>query len=451
MNINSKILRPFQNELKKLFKETSKYKFYPNTSRVCNFYKKDHISPFTPIHANGPWLYTNENKIIYDVGGYGMLGFGHNPKWVLNILNKPHVMANAMTPSYIQEEITEFLHDTTKYDKFAFLNSGSEGIEFTLRYIDKINGMKIRSKNYKKNITLVLKSGFHGRTYGAASLSNSSINNYRTMPKLSQETNSSLPVLINNKEDFNRNFFSCLNNNYNISAVFMEPVMGEGSPGTPLTVEYYNLVRKLTDKYDIPLVIDSVQAGLRTNGCLSITEYDGFNRQKSPDFEIFSKAITCGHYPLSIIAIDKKYSCINIEGIYGNSMCANPKALEVCHETLNRFYKSGYRNRILVMGAYFKKMLRRLKQKYPNMISGVNGKGLLLALEFNKYINTADGKKSLEYNCRVNGLNVIHGGNNSLRFTPHFNISYLEIELIYKILDKVIKDEYNKKFPILVI
>ena len=84
--------------------------------------------------------------------------------------------------------------------------------------------------------------------------------------------------------------------------------MGEGNPGKALTPEFYNFVRGKTNKYDIPLVIDSVQAGLRTNGCLSVSEYRNFQDYAIPDFEIFSKAITNGHYPLSIIGINKKYS-----------------------------------------------------------------------------------------------------------------------------------------------
>ena len=112
--------------------------------------------------------------------------------------------------------------------------------------------------------------------------------------------------------------------------------MGEGYPGVPLKPEFYNLVRNYTIVYDIPLIIDSVQAGFRTNGCLSIVDYPGFERLVAPDIEIFSKAISSGHYPVSLVAINKIYNNYDFTGLYGNSMCANPKALDVCYETLRR-------------------------------------------------------------------------------------------------------------------
>ena len=49
-----------------------------------NFYKKEYISPYAPIYSSGPWILTNKQKIVYDAGGYGMLGLGHNPKKILN-------------------------------------------------------------------------------------------------------------------------------------------------------------------------------------------------------------------------------------------------------------------------------------------------------------------------------------------------------------------------------
>ena len=45
-----------------------------------NFYHPNSIQPYIPIAAAGPWILTNDDKIIYDTGGYGMLGLGHNPK-----------------------------------------------------------------------------------------------------------------------------------------------------------------------------------------------------------------------------------------------------------------------------------------------------------------------------------------------------------------------------------
>ena len=69
-----------------------------------NFYPDNSISPFAPIDAKGPWILTQEHQIVYDVGGYGMLGFGHNPDRILEVLGQPQTMANIMTPNPIQAD-----------------------------------------------------------------------------------------------------------------------------------------------------------------------------------------------------------------------------------------------------------------------------------------------------------------------------------------------------------
>ena len=217
----------------------------------------------------------------------------------------------------------------------------------------------------------------------------------------------------------------------------MEPVMGEGNPGQAVTPEFYKCVREETNKYSIPLVIDSVQAGLRAQGCLSISNYPGFEKLDIPDFEIFSKAITNGHYPLSIIGMHEKYQNHNFEGLYGNSMCANPKALDICSETLSKVDKNLQKN-IIEKGIGFKKMLFKLQSKYPYIITEITGTGLLISANINKSIPVW-GENSLETTLRLNGLNVIHGGDNALRFTPHFKITHKEINLIYQIMNKVFK------------
>lgn len=74
----------------------------------------------------------------------------------------------------------------------------------------------------------------------------------------------------------------------------MEPVMGEGSPGTAITPEFYKNARELCTKHETMLLIDSIQAGFRATGNLSICDYPGFSELDPPEFEVFSKAINSG-------------------------------------------------------------------------------------------------------------------------------------------------------------
>ena len=224
-----------------------------------------------------------------------------------------------------------------------------------------------------------------------------------------------------------------------------EPIMGEGNPGKLMELQFYRLLRRLTKKYNSKLIIDSVQAGFRGTGFLSATDYFHLRREEPPDIEIFSKAINGGQYPLSVLAATPDIHLQFQSGIYGNTMTGNPRALSIGIETLNQV-TSEIRSNIVNMGHEFQIMLRSLQKKYPELVSGVSGTGLLQALHINSDY-PVDQFQGLEYQCRMNGLNVIHGGDNALRFTPYFKINKQEIELIKNILEFTLDDYSLSKYP----
>ena len=450
MNINSKQLKVFKNdnnlnEVKRLFNfcndRRKSLKLYQAISsdlqnNILNFYNKDTVSPYVPIAAKGPWIVSNEGKIIYDTGGYGMLGYGHSPEWALNILSRNHVMANVMTPSYEQSILTiklkEIIGNPCPYEKFAFLNSGSEAMELAGRIIDTI-GKKKNSKKMSKSI--VLKDSFHGRTSHASLFSDSCSNVYKNTLNSFQYHKIVETVEINNVVELKNKINEILNNGFELDAIIMEPVMGEGRPGIALNPEFYKLARQQTHELKSVLLIDSVQAGIRTNGCLSVVDYPSLKGCEAPDMEVFSKAINSGMYPLSVLALKNEVSEKYEVGTYGNTMCANPKALDIGFETLNRLNKDVSMN-IVKQGNNFVSMLNALKKSYPDIIEEVTGTGLLIAAHINKNYKVV-GENGLEINCRKRGLNVIHGGKNALRFTPHFLINENEIALVKSILKDV--------------
>ena len=62
-----------------------------------------------PLAARGPWIVTAHGAVVYDAGGYGMTGFGHSPDDLLNAVSRPEVMANVMTGSFAQADLTHAL------------------------------------------------------------------------------------------------------------------------------------------------------------------------------------------------------------------------------------------------------------------------------------------------------------------------------------------------------
>jgi acetylornithine/succinyldiaminopimelate/putrescine aminotransferase len=181
------------------------------------------------------------------------------------------------------------------------------------------------------------------------------------------------------------------------------------------------------------LIIDSIQAGLRGQGCLSIVDYDGFEDCEVPDMETWSKALNAGQYPLSVVGLSERAAGLYVVGIYGNTMTTNPRALETAISVLDRVtpeLRQNIRNR----GAEFVRKLEALSEEIPGAITKVRGTGLLLCAELDPETLPVVGFGYVEEWCRLNGLGVIHGGQNALRFTPHFAITSAEIDLIIDVL-----------------
>ena len=398
----------------------------------CSLYSKECVQPYIPVAAQGPWIGTSLGGIIYDVGGYGMLGWGHNPKWIKESLSCDQVQSNIMTPSANQHKFMALLNSVIGYEKdspyvsHTALNSGSEAVSFALR---------IARSNFTQAKPLPpayirMRGSFHGRTDLPTYLSDSTENIYRNAIPDWPFSSPKVITLPYNDVSSIQNIMSFLPN-YNIIAAIMEPVQGEGNPGNAMNRDFYDELRQVTKDIGTVLIVDSIQAGIRTNGCLSIVDYPGFENIDAPDIEIFSKALNAGQYPLSLVSM--KSNVIYANGIYGNTMTANPRALEVGISVLSRLDRE-LQKQIITNGEHFLEGLVDLGNKYPGIVDNVNGTGLLCAAELNDKIDVM----KIERMCRENGLNVIHGGKNALRFTPYFNITRDEMKYcVFKTLDNV--------------
>src|SRR6187402_1191562 len=73
------------------------------------FYPDDGLNPYVPAAARGPWVVTLKGAVVHDNGGYGMLGFGHNPQAIIDAMSRPQVMANVMTANVAQVRLSDAL------------------------------------------------------------------------------------------------------------------------------------------------------------------------------------------------------------------------------------------------------------------------------------------------------------------------------------------------------
>ena len=408
----------------------------------CNFYTKDSRNPFVPIAAAGPWVITTHGAVIHDDGGYGMLGLGHNPPQVLQALANPQVMANIMTPSLHQRELISMLRkeightrSSCPYAEFLMMNSGSEGNSVADRIIDVHTGNKRGARDRVIGISLV--GSFHGRTFKPAVWTDSNAIKYaesKCHALSSYKAGYCRTVSVNDCDALIDAFANASKAGEYIEAVFMEAVMGEGRPGQPISPAFYEVARKLTTENESLLLVDSVQAGFRCQGCLSIMDYPGFSNLPAPDFEVFSKALNAGQYPLSVVALSKYASEFYRQGIYGNTMTANPRACAVACQVLCQI--PALRTNIINAGLEALQKLKILQSKFPTAITAVTGTGLLYAIHLDKKRFPVVAVDGVEFWLRTQGLGVVHGGENALRFTPHFSITSDEIDLQVSMVEK---------------
>ena len=414
-----------------------------------NFYVEEAINPYVAIAAAGPWIVTTHGAVLHDSGGYGMLGLGHAPAPLQDALSQTWVMANVMSPHFSQHRLASRLkreightRGHCPFAKFICMNSGSEAVSVAARICDihanrqTAAGARHAGKQIKQ---LALVEGFHGRTYRAAMVSHSTLPMYEQNLASFRDHDSLVVVPPNDGDALRKAFADAARENVYFEALFLEPVMGEGEPGLALTREFYDLARELTRRMDTLLIVDSIQAALRAQGCLSIVDYPGFEDCAPPDCETYSKALNAGQFPLSVLALTEKAAEVYVPGVYGNTMTTNPRALEVGCAVLDSI-TDDLRQNIRTRGRELRERFEALAQDHPTAITKVTGTGLMVCAELNEERYQVVGENGFEQYLRNHGIAMIHGGHNGLRFTPHFAITSQEIEMITRTVEQGLID-----------
>jgi acetylornithine/succinyldiaminopimelate/putrescine aminotransferase len=406
-----------------------------------NFYDVTAVNPYVAAAAAGPWIVSLKGAVIYECGGYGMLGFGHAPEAVLNVISQPYFMANIMTATVSQMNFTETLdreightRGSSPFEKYLCLNSGSEANSVASRITDintKIQtdpGARYEGRRIKG---LTLRGSFHGRTSRPARYSDSTRRAYRKHLASFRNDDYLITVTPNDIADLEAAYAAAEEAGEFIEAFFMEPVMGEGNPGESITPEFYKRARELTAKHGSMFVVDSIQAGLRAHGVLSIVDYPGFEGLDAPDMESYSKALNAGQFPMSVLALAESAATVFRVGVYGNTMTTNQRGLDVAIAVLNSFTPE-LRSNIRERGKEFVRRMEALAAELGDAITSVKGTGLLFSCELNERYKVY-GTNSIEDYLRRRGLGVIHGGARSLRYTPRFAVGSDEIDLVVEL------------------
>ena len=367
-------------------------------------------------YGKGSYLYSTDGKKYLDfVQGIAVNSLGHaHPKLVKTINTQSKKLWHVSNAFQIPEgeKLAKKLAKKTFADYVMFQNSGAEATEAAIkvarRYFYSIG-------KPKKNRILCIKNSFHGRTLAAIYASGSR--------KMTEGFGPSVPGFDHFKFGDHKSLKKKISKN--TAGIMVETIMGEG--GIKVIPDWcLRELRKICNKKNILLILDEVQCGVGRSG-----DFFAFEKSKvKPDIVPIAKGIG-GGFPIGAVLMNKKVATGMTSGTHGSTFGGNPLAMAVGNSVMDIISNKKFLNNVKIISKYFLLNLGRIKDKYPNVIKEIRGKGLLIGIQLHtdqtKFI-----KKLME-----NKLLTIRAAENVVRILPPLNVRKNEINQALKIIKKV--------------
>jgi 4-aminobutyrate aminotransferase len=379
-----------------------------------------YFADFEVKKGKGCYLFGTDGKKYLDFSsGIAVCSTGHaHPKVVAaakkQLENLIHICIGiASYESYIS--LAEKLAKIVPIDnaQFFLCQSGSEAVE---------SALKLARYATKKPGLVALKGGFHGRTFGALSLTSSKMKYREGYDPLLPETFLAEPELSQIENIFKST---------SVAALIFEPIAGEGG----YLVQPSELVvgiRKLCDQYNVLLIADEIQSGFGRTGKWFAVEHFGIK----PDIICMAKGIASG-FPLGGIAASKELMAKWSPGAHGGTYGGNPVCCAAAIATVDVIKKQKLLQNATRLGKYLKKELAKLQAKY-SFIKEVRGLGLMIGIDFEDSLIV---RKIID-SCLSMGLVIIPTGADGtvLRVIPPLIVSKKEIDQALAILEKALNN-----------
>jgi len=367
-------------------------------------------------YGKGSYLYSTDKKKYLDfVQGIAVNSLGHaHPKLVKTIKDQSKKLWHVSNAFQIPEgeKLAKKLCKKTFADYVMFQNSGAEATEAAIkvarRYFYSIG-------KPTKNRILCIKNSFHGRTLAAIFASGSKKMTEGFGPKVTGFDHFSFGDHNSLKKKINKN----------TAAIMVETIMGEG--GIKVIPDWcLKELRALCDKKKILLILDEVQCGIGRSG-----DFFAFEKSKvKPDIVPIAKGIG-GGFPIGAVLMNKKVASGMVPGTHGSTFGGNPLAMSVGNTVMDIVSNKKFLNNVKSLSKYFLFNLNKIKEKYPNVIKVIRGRGFLIGIQL--YKNQSEFIKKL----MDNQLLTIRAAENVVRILPPLNVKKNEIDLALKIIEKV--------------
>ena len=319
-------------------------------------------------HGAGASLYDLAGKRYLDfLGGISVNSLGYNhPRLVKALVEQGSRLIHVSNLFYhpYQGLLAKKLTAISGMSKAFFTNSGTEAIEAALKIARSYGHAR---GGQDKSIILTLKNSFHGRTFGALSIT--------TQEKYQAPFRPLVPDVDVVEETTVAALEKAFSNR--VCALVIEPIQGEGGV-VPLPVEFVLAGRRLCDHYDALLVADEIQCGLGRTG-----KYFGFQHYGiQPDVITLAKSLAAG-YPLGAVLGNARVAESLQPGDHGTTFGGGPLACRLALEVLDVIEQDGLVAKVKESGDYLIGGLRNLALRHPS-IREIRGMGLMIGVELGK-------------------------------------------------------------------
>lgn len=385
-----------------------------------------HITKRPPLvftEGHGMWLTDHNGKHYLDwLQGWAVNCLGHSPQCIQDALAEQAKKVINPSPAFYNEpsiRLASLLTQHSCFDRVFFANSGAEANEGAIKLARKWGKIHKTAAGEHRHEIITFEHSFHGRTL--ATMSASGKEGWDTMfapqvpgfPKAHLNDLASVEALISD----------------HTVAVMLEPVQGEGGV-IPASMEFMRGLRALTQKHNILLIVDEVQAGMGRTGQLFAYQLSGI----APDIMTLGKGIG-GGVPLSALLCREPIAVFE-PGDQGGTYNGNPLMTAVGVAVIEALLSPGFLQSVIDKGNYLKDGLLKLCDQHG--LEGERGEGLLRALKLGSPI----GGKIVEIarDLEPQGLLLNSPRPDLLRFMPALNVTTEEIDLMLRLLSGVIAD-----------
>jgi acetylornithine/N-succinyldiaminopimelate aminotransferase len=371
--------------------------------------------PIVFTHGRGCYVYDSRGKKYLDfLGGIAVNALGHAHPRIVKVIRRESARAIHLSNLFhnsFQGPLARKLAQWSGMDRVFFSNSGAEAIEGALK-LARLNGRTSADalvSPARKYRILALENSFHGRTFGAVSVT--ATEKYR------------LPFapLVPGVEFVRFNDIADLESKFDdtVCAIVLETIQGEGGI-YPVSEDFWNRARALTTKNGALLIADEIQCGLGRIG-----RYFAYQKFSSkPDVVVVAKPLAGAI--LTSEAVAQRVS----PGLHGTTFGGGPLACATALEFLSIIEDEELLENIRERGAELREGLSALATKFP-FIREIRGEGLMIGIEL-----SIDGAPFVQ-RALLKGLLINCTHDFTLRFLPPFLVTRAQVRQFLRLLEQL--------------